>query len=124
MSEKAKRVAGTGVAVLVAGIGLIAQGNAKLVEAGKQLYEKHKCADCHTINNRGGRLTKLFPMDDVGKVPAAELRMWLTNPLEMEAKRTSEQGKKSKLKLSSKKYKFTDPELDGLVAYLQTLVKK
>jgi cbb3-type cytochrome oxidase cytochrome c subunit len=122
MSEKARRVAAIGVAVVVAGIGLIAQGSAKLAEAGKQLYEKHKCADCHTINNRGGRLTKQFPMDDIGKKPATELRMWLTNPLEMEAK--SEKSKTTKLKLSSKKYKFTDPELDALVAYLQTLVKK
>ena len=122
MSDKTRRVAAIGVAVVVAGIGLIAQGSAKLAEAGKQLYEKNKCADCHTINNRGGRLTKQFPMDDIGKKPAAELRMWLTNPLEMEAK--SEKSKTTKLKLSSKKYKFTDPELDALVAYLQTLVKK
>ena len=122
MSEKTRRVAAIGAAVVVAGIGLIAQGSAKLAETGKQLYEKHKCADCHTINNRGGRLTKQFPMDDIGKKPAAELRMWLTSPLEMEAK--SEKSKTTKLKLSSKKYKFTDPELDALVAYLQTLVKK
>jgi cbb3-type cytochrome oxidase cytochrome c subunit len=122
MSEKTRRIVAIGAAVVVAGIGLIAQGSAKLAEAGKQLYEKNKCADCHTINNRGGRLTKQFPMDDIGKRPAAELRMWLTNPLEMEAK--SEKSKTTKLKLSSKKYKFTDPELDALVAYLQTLVKK
>jgi mono/diheme cytochrome c family protein len=123
MNNKTKQLAGVGgMVVLLTGAGLIAQGSAKQADTGKQLYEKYKCADCHTINNRGGRLTKQFPMDDIGKKPAAEMRMWLTNPLEMEAK--SEKSKTSKLKLSSKKYKFTDPELDALIAYLQTLVKK
>lgn len=116
-----KRLVGlTGAGLLLMGMAVLAQGNQKLADAGKKIYDEKKCADCHTIGSRGGRLTKQFPMDDVGKRPAAEMRMWLTNPLEMEAK----SEKKPKLKLSSKKYKFTDAEVDALIAYMQTLVKK
>jgi cytochrome c len=111
----------TGVVGLAcaAGITVVAQ-DAKLVDEGKKLYNTYKCADCHTIGGKGGRLTKQYPMDGVAtKLSAADIRKWLTNTAEMEAK----VEKPSKLKMTSKKYVFKDPEVDALVAYMQTLKK-
>ena len=103
-----------------AGITVVAQ-DAKLVEQGKKLYGTYKCADCHTIGGKGGRLTKLYPQDDVAnKLSAADIRKWFTNTAEMEAK----VEKPSKLKMTSKKYVFKDPEIDAMVAYMLTLKKK
>jgi mono/diheme cytochrome c family protein len=118
-----KRVlVGVGVVVVACAFGavLVAQ-DAKLVEQGKKAYETRKCSDCHTIGGKGGRLTKQFPMDGVAtKLSAADIRKWFTATAEMEAK----VEKPAKLKMTSKKYVFTDAEVDGLVAYMLTLNKK
>ena len=110
------------LAVLVGGVWLaagatVAAQDAKLIEAGKKLYEAQKCATCHMIAGKGN---KMFPLDGVGaKLSAADLRKWLTSSAEMEAKL----AKKPALKMSSKKYDLKDPEVDALVAYLQSLTK-
>ena len=93
----------------------------KLVEAGKKLYETQKCIQCHMIEGKGGTLTKQFPLDGVGaKLPAADIRRWLTHPAEMEAKLPTQ----PKLKMSMRKYVLTPADLDALVAYMLTLKEK
>ena len=102
-----------------ASVALVAQ-DAKLADQGKKLYDANKCSDCHTIGGRGGRLTKQHPMDSVGsKLSAGDIKKWLTATAEMEAK----VEKPSKIKMTSKKYKFTDAEADALTAYMLTLKK-
>ena len=117
-----KRLAGlTIAAVLLSGAAVLwAQGDPKVVEAGKKLYDAQKCATCHTIAGKGGSMTKLYPLDGVAtKTSTADIRKWMTHPLEMEAKLE----KKRTMKMSSKKYAFKDAEVDALVAYMLTLKK-
>jgi mono/diheme cytochrome c family protein len=93
----------------------------KLVEAGKKLYEAQKCMQCHTIEGKGGTLTKQFPLDGVAsKMSADDIRRWLTHPAEMEAKLPSP----PKMKMSMRKYSLTPADLDALVAYMLTLKEK
>ena len=102
-----------------ASVVIVAQ-DAKLVDQGKKLYDANKCSDCHTIGGKGGRLTKQHPLDGVGtKLSAADIKKWFTATAEMEAK----VEKPSKLKMTSKKYKFSEAEADALTAYALTLKK-
>ena len=85
------------------------------VEAGRRLYVSEKCSVCHLVAGQGN---KRFPLDGVGqRLSAVELRRWLTHTLEME----SRLPKQPAIRMSSRKYKLSDPELDALVAYLQSL---
>ena len=106
------------VAIMGAAVIAVAAQDPKLVDEGKKLYTANKCADCHTIAGKGGRLMK-DALDSAGKTPAADIKKWLTNPAEMEAKLE----KPPKLKMSSKKYAFKDPEVEALTAYMLTLKK-
>jgi cytochrome c2 len=97
---------------------LMAQ-DAKKVDAGKQVYTAKECSKCHMIAGKGN---KIGPLDGVAsKVSADDMRKWLTNPAQMEAKLDH----KPKVKMSSKidQMKLKDTEIDALVAYLQTLKK-
>ena len=116
-----KRLAGlTIAAVLLSGAAVVwAQGDPKLVDAGKKLYDANKCSQCHTIAGKGGTLTKLYPLHGVAAKPVADIKKWLTAPAEMEAKLE----KKPTMTMSSKKYAFKDAEVDALVAYMLTLKK-
>ena len=106
--------------VCAAGVAVMAQ-DPKLVEEGKKLYATYKCADCHTIGGKGGRLMKNSPLDAVGtKLSAADIKKWMTNTAEME--KTLEKPKKPAM--SSKKYALKGPEVDALAAYMLTLTKK
>jgi len=103
-------------AVFALGVSARAQ-DAKQIEAGKKVYEAQKCSTCHMIAGKGN---KMFPLDGVGtKLPAADIKKWITNPAEMEAKLP----KPPTLKMSSKKYNLKDADLDALVAYLGSLKK-
>ena len=104
------------VAFAFAGVSLAAQGTPAQVEAGKKTYDAKKCNQCHTIGGKGGTLTKLYPLDsaEAMKIPAAEIKSWLTDTVAMEAK----SEKKPKLKMSSKKVVLTAPEVEGLIAYM------
>lgn len=85
------------------------------VEAGRRLYVSEKCSVCHLVAGQGN---KRFPLDGVGRrLTAVELRRWLTHTLEMEARLP----KQPAIRMSSRKYKLSDAELDALVAYLQSL---
>lgn len=104
----------TVAAVFVFGASAAAQ-DAKKIEAGKKVYETQKCATCHMVAGKGNKMSTL---DGVGaKLSAADIRKWITNPAEMEAKLP----KKPAVKMSSKKFDIKDPDLDALVAYLQSL---
>jgi hypothetical protein len=60
----------------------------------------------------------VFPLDGVGsRLTPAEIRRWFTHTLEMEDRLP----KRPAIRMSSRKYKFSDAELDALVAYLQSL---
>jgi len=86
--------------------------DAKLVEAGKKIYDAQGCAKCHQIDGKGA---KLSPLDGVGsKLTAEEIRLWLTSPDEMMAKPV----------VKMKKVELKDPDLDALVAYIQSLKKQ
>jgi mono/diheme cytochrome c family protein len=120
-----KHVMGIVVAGLLLGVAVPAAQQTtpdpKLVEAGKKLYTSQKCVQCHMIAGAGGTLTKQYPLDGVGaRLPAADIRRWLTHPAEMEAKL----GKPLKLKMSMRKYALSEADLDALVAYMLTLKEK
>jgi mono/diheme cytochrome c family protein len=105
--------------VVVAGTVVAAQGTPAQVATGRKFYNSKKCVQCHTIEKKGGTLTKQFPLDGVGaELSAADIKKWLTHPEEMEAAK-----KPVKLKMSSKKVPLTDEEADAITAYMLTLVK-
>jgi mono/diheme cytochrome c family protein len=111
-----KLVITVAAAVVVLGASARAQ-DAKMIEAGKKVYEAQKCATCHMIAGKGN---KLYPLDGVGtKLSAADIKKWITSPAEMEAKLP----KPPTLKMSSRKYNLKDADLDALVAYLESLKK-
>ena len=57
---------------------------------------------------RGARQQAVFPLDGVGqRLTAAELRRWFTHTAEMEARLS----KQPAIRMSSRKYKLSDPEL-------------
>ena len=88
----------------------------KQVAAGKKLYETMKCSTCHLAEGKGN---KKLPLDGISKtLPTAQIRMWIASPAEMEAKLAT----KPTVKMSSMmKTKLSDPDVDALVAYVQSL---
>jgi cytochrome c len=85
------------------------------IEAGRRLYVAEKCSVCHLVAGQGN---KRYPLDGVGRrLTAVELRRWFTHTVEMEDRLS----KQPAIRMSSRKYKLSDPELDALVAYLQSL---
>jgi mono/diheme cytochrome c family protein len=88
------------------------------VALGKKTYEDTKCTKCHgqdgkntkdpTLSLVEGQITKLSP---------ADIRKWIVSPAEMTAKLPK------KPKAAMKKFDLTDEQVDGLVAYVQSLRK-
>ena len=87
----------------------------KQAETGKQLFSSKQCVKCHQVEGRGNKANKLDGV--ASKVSADDMKKWLTNPKEMEAKLDH----KPKITMSSKKAPLSTAEVDALVAYLQTL---
>jgi mono/diheme cytochrome c family protein len=87
----------------------------KQVDAGKQLFTSKACTKCHQIAGHGNKANNLDGV--ASKVSPADMRKWLTNPTEMEAKLDH----KPKIKMSSKKATLSAADIDALIAYLQTL---
>lgn len=103
------------VAVLVGTSGVLAQDAAK-VTAGKKLFDSQGCVKCHQVDGKGNKMSVL---DGVGsKLSVEDLRLWLTDPDTMMAKLP----KKPVVKM--KKVALPDPDLDAMVAYLQSLKTK
>jgi mono/diheme cytochrome c family protein len=111
------------VAVVLTGTGAAAQApDAKLASEGKKLYATYKCDKCHQIDGRG---SKKGPLDGVGaKLTAAEIKKWLTNPAEMEAKLEKKPKGTDAMSYALKNKGIEPTEIDALVAYIQTLTKK
>lgn len=117
-----RRVVLFSAAVIMAAAGLGAAGapaqapTAAQIEAGKAVYAKNKCQTCHSVAGVG---SKMSPLDGVGsKLKPEEIREWITNPAPLIAKL------KTKPKVTMKAYKMSDEDLNALVAYLSSLVKK
>ena len=85
------------------------------VEKGKAVYADQKCSVCHSI---GGVGNKKGPLDEVGKLSAADLRSWITNAPDMAAKAKSDRKPPMKAYTALAK-----EDVDGLVAYMATLKK-
>jgi mono/diheme cytochrome c family protein len=104
----------TAIAVaLVAGVPQAAR--AQDAKHGAQVYVAQKCSVCHAIAGKGG---KSSPLDGVGaKLSAADIREWIVEPVAMAKKSNS-----TKKPAMPKRYdKLPAADLDGLVAYMQSL---
>ena len=103
-----------GIALAI-GLGLASaradEGSKPAPERGQQVYAAQKCMMCHSIAGKGNAKN---PLDDVGsKMSADDLKKYITAP--------------KSVKPDSKMKAFpTIPgeDLDALVAYLKTLIKK
>lgn len=94
----------------------------KLADMGKKLYATYKCDQCHQIAGRGSRK---YPLDGVAsKLTAADVRTWLTDPASMEAKLKEKPRAADSMANALKKKNILPTEVDPLVAYMMTLVKK
>ena len=82
--------------------------------AGAKVYVDQKCSVCHSIAGKGNAKG---PLDDVGKMPADDIRAWITD-----AKAMTEKTKAPR-KPVMKQYSLPKGDVDALVAYLQTLKK-
>jgi mono/diheme cytochrome c family protein len=86
------------------------------VQQGIKVYADRKCSVCHSIAGKGNAKG---PMDEVGsKLTADELRAWIVTPKEMTVKMKAER-KPAMLTYPD----LAKPDLDALVAYMQTLKK-
>jgi mono/diheme cytochrome c family protein len=96
----------------------MADAQTAAVDHGMKVYAASKCAMCHSVAGKGNAKGIL---DDVGaKHSAEEIRSWLVDPDAMRVKAKAERKPLMKSYASMPK-----ADLDGLVAYLQTLkVKK
>lgn len=103
-----------GFVLLTFAAGATAQ-DAKQAETGKQLFSSKGCTKCHQVAGHGNKANVLDGV--ASKVSPVDMRKWLTNPTEMEAKLDH----KPKIKMSSKKPTLTSSDIDALVAYLQML---
>lgn len=111
------------MAAVLTGTGVAAQApDAKLASAGKKLYATYKCDKCHQIDGRG---SKKGPLDGVGaKLTAADIKKWLTNPADMEAKLEKKPKGTDAMSYALKTKSIEPGEVDAIVAYIQTLTKK
>ena len=89
---------------------------AKVAE-GKATFEGTKCFLCHGPEGKGDKTGKLSILGVSAKLPEADIRKWITAPAEMTAKLAT------KPLLPMKKFDLTDAQVDGLVAYVQSLKK-
>lgn len=83
--------------------------------AGATVYGAQKCATCHSIAGKGGKLT----LDGVGsKLSAADITEWIVSPAAAAKKH------KSTAKPPMRAYpKLPKADLDNLVAYMVSLKK-
>lgn len=74
---------------------------------GQQVYEREGCAMCHAIQGKGNRRS---PLDGVGtRLCRDDLRKWIVSPQEM------------KPKVRKRAYTLSEPDLEALVGYLESL---
>jgi mono/diheme cytochrome c family protein len=89
--------------------------DAAAVKHGQDVYAAQKCQGCHNIAGKGYKANTL---DGVGKkLSAADIRAWITTPKEMATKSQS----KAKPPMPDRYAKLPAADIDGLVAYMQSL---
>jgi len=89
--------------------------DAGAIKHGQQVSAAQKCQTCHSIAGKGA---KTNPLDGVGgKLSADEIRQWIVNPTEMAKKANSDK----KPPMPNKYSKLPAADIDGLVAYMQSL---
>jgi len=105
-------IAATAVALVV---GVPGVSRAQDAAKGQAVYAAQKCSVCHSIAGKGG---KSSPLDGVGaKLSAADIKQWIVDPVAMATKVAS-----TKKPVMPKKFdKLPAADLDGLVAYMQSL---
>jgi mono/diheme cytochrome c family protein len=106
--------------VLWAGLSVVsAQApDAAKVALGKKTFEDTKCSKCHGQDGRSPKDPKLSLVEGpITKLSAVDIRKWIVSPAEMTAKLPR------KPKEAMKKFDLTDPQIDALVAYVQSLKK-
>lgn len=104
---------------LLSGASVYAQ-DPKLVSQGKKLYDQKECGKCHIIAGKGN---KIGPLDGVAdKLSAADIKKWMTDPIEME--KTLDHKPKVKMSSKAKQMALTPADIEALTAYMQTLHKK
>jgi mono/diheme cytochrome c family protein len=98
---------------VIAGVPHVA--GAQDAKHGEKVYAAQKCSVCHSIAGKGGKTSAL---DGVGKkLSAADTREWILEPVAMAKKVGS-----TKKPVMPKRYnKLPAADLDGLVAYMQSL---
>jgi mono/diheme cytochrome c family protein len=101
--------------MLCLGLAAAAAAQDANVTRGQQLFANQKCTLCHSIGDKGN---KKGPLDGVaGKIPADEMRAWITDAKGMTAKT------KATRKPEMKAFSLPKDDVDALVAYLGTLKK-
>jgi mono/diheme cytochrome c family protein len=110
-----KRVLMTTAMITAVGLAMPVPAAAQDAAKGQAVYTAQKCQMCHGIAGKG---SKTNPLDGVGaKLSADEIRQWITNPTEAAAKAKSTK----KPPMPNKYGKLPAADIDGLVAYMQTL---
>ena len=84
---------------------------------GKTIFVDSKCTKCHGQGGRGDKNGKLSLVEGSAKLSEADIRKWITSPVEMTAKLPK------KPKEAMKKLELTATQVDALVAYVQSLKK-
>ena len=104
-----------GVTLSLGIAGAAAAQDAK-VKKGMQVFTDQKCSLCHSIGETGN---KKGPLDEIGSTLSADvIRQWIVDSKGMTEKTAATR------KPVMKEFKLGKDEVDGLVAYLQTLKKK
>ena len=89
------------------------------VALGRKTFEETKCEKCHGPEGDNTKDPKLSLVEGpITKLSAADIRKWIVSPAEMTAKLPR------KPKEAMKKFDLTEAQVDGLVAYVQSLSKK
>jgi len=103
-----------GLTCVVAASAIVAAADPKLVAKGQALTVKNKCAMCHTLEGKGGKIGK--PLDGVsGRIDEATMRKILADPQKELPPQTPPPAAKMP------KVAWEKGDIDAVVAYLQTL---
>ncbi len=86
---------------------------------GEKIFADRKCGRCHSIAGNGN---VDGPLDDIGnRLPADEIREWITDPKAMIARTASLFRKRRKPDMEQ--YTLPKEEVEALVRYLSSLKK-
>jgi mono/diheme cytochrome c family protein len=84
-----------------------AEADQKEIEEGRRVYDRQRCATCHSIENQGNRR---YPLDGVGgRLTRDDVRRWIVAPQEM------------RKGIAKRSYKLPESDLGALVDYLMSL---